>query len=207
MGCSRGDTECGDEEKPVHRVTISKGFWIGQTDVTVGAFQEYSRLTGAHTKGGQKGDPFPVVNVSWEDASGYCGWAGGRLPTEAEWEYAARAGTTQARYGNLDDIGWFNGNGGNTLHEVAQKAPNGFGLCDMLGNVWQWVNDRYDENYYRSSPPQDPQGPANGQVRVLRGGCWGDDPRDVRVSGRLRNLPTCWVNVVGFRCVREVDGP
>jgi formylglycine-generating enzyme required for sulfatase activity len=133
---------------------------------------------------------------------------GGRLPTEAEWEYAARGGSTEARYGNLDDIAWYSQNSGNQTHEVAQKRANGFGLYDVLGNVWQWVNDWYDENYYQSSPSQDPQGPASGQVRVLRGGSWYNFPRGVRVSFRNDyDSPAKRIDFNGFRCGGEVFAP
>ncbi len=123
----------------------------------------------------------PIVDVTWDDAQAYCSWAGGRLPTEAEWEYAARAGSTAARYGDLDEIAWYADNSGrqrldsdriwkedqanyakrlnengNGMHEVGQKRANGFGLYDMLGNVWEWVNDWYDENYYKNSPSPRP---------------------------------------------------
>ncbi len=149
----------------------------------------------------------PIVNVSWDDAQAYCGWMGGRLPTEAEWEYAARGGSTEARYGNLDEIAWYNQNSGNQTHEVAQKRANGFGLYDMLGNVWEWVNDWYDQNYYQNSPSQDPKGPASGQFRVLRGGSWRNLPRYVRVSFRGWYNPAVRGISLGFRCGGEVFVP
>ena len=207
MGCSPGDNECFGDEKPGHRITISKGFWIGQTEVTVAAYQEYSRLTGAHMEGGQKGDQYPVVSVNWEDAAGYCKWAGGRLPTEAEWEYAARGGSPEVRYGDLDEIAWYGKNSGGSWHPVGKKRANGFGLYDTVGNVWEWVSDRNDKKYYQNSPEVDPAGPAGGDDRVLRGGAWNDVPRDVRVSDRNWNDPDDRYLYFGCRCLREVDVP
>ena len=237
MGCSPGDTECFDSEKPPHQVTITKGFWIAQTPTTVAA---YKRLAAAgkdtpsapNFNANWTNDNMPIVNVSWNDSQAYCQWAGGRLPTEAEWEYAARGGSTDARYGPLDDVAWYADNSGrqrldsaeilksdsanyvkrlndngNGTHDVAQKRANGFGLYDTLGNVWQWVNDWYDANYYQSSPSSDPTGPSSGQYRVLRGGSWGDGPRYVRVSGRLRIDPGSWNFIGGFRCVGEANIP
>jgi formylglycine-generating enzyme required for sulfatase activity len=157
---------------------------------------------------------------------------GGRLPTEAEWEYAARAGSTADRYGDLDEIAWYADNcgrqrldseriweedianwekrlneNGNGMHEVGQKRANGFGLYDILGNVWEWVNDWYDQNYYQNSPSQDPRGPTGGSDRALRGGSWYVFPGGVRVSGRGRNIPAYRRYIGGLRCAREVDIP
>jgi formylglycine-generating enzyme required for sulfatase activity len=173
----------------------------------------------------------PVVNVDWNDAHDYCAWTGGRLLREAEWEYAARGGSTEARYGSLDDVAWYADNSGlqrldstqiyndvkdvvqrlkdngNGMHEVGSKRPNAFGLYDMLGDVSEWVNDWYDQNYYQISPSQDPTAPASGQDRVQRGGAWGDPPWMVRVSSRGGFNPTTRNNSVGFRCGGEVFAP
>ncbi len=246
MGCSPGDSECQDVEKPAHQVTITKGFWLGQTEVTVGAYKGFAAATGRQMppepslearafgeralNAGWGNEAMPIVNVTWDDAQAYCVWAGGRLPTEAEWEYAARAGSTAARYGPLDEIAWYADNSGrqrldsesiwnednyvkrlkengNGMHEVGQKRANGFGLYDILGNVWEWVNDWYDQSYYHNSPSQDPTGPVSEQLRVLRGGSWDFPAGYVRVSYRFRTDPTFRIHDVGFRCGGEVDIP
>ena len=213
MGCSPRDPECREDEKPVHQVKISKGFWLGQTEVTVDAYTRFTGTSGwrmpvapKFNVGWADGD-MPVVYVSWDDAHAYCGWIGGRLPTEAEWEYAARGGSAKSRYRALDDIAWYDKNSSGQTHDVGQKRPNGFGLYDTLGNVWKWVSDWYGENYYQNSPNQDPPGPSSGQDRVLRGGSWYNSPRDVRVSRRGRYRPDSGVNADGFRCVWEMGTP
>jgi formylglycine-generating enzyme required for sulfatase activity len=149
----------------------------------------------------------PVVNVGWDDAAAYCQWAGGRLPTEAEWEYAARAGTTGARYADLDSAAWYQSNSAKPTHPVGQKMPNGFGLYDMFGNVMEWVADWYDDFYYRQSPAQDPAGPSSGQYRVMRGGNWTHTARYMRASTRWRSEPTYSAWALGCRCVLEAEGP
>jgi formylglycine-generating enzyme required for sulfatase activity len=213
MGCSPGDNECGYDEKPSHQVTISKGFWIGQTKVTVGAYKRFAAATGRqmpdapNSNSGWANENMPIVNVTWGDARDYCTWAGGLLPTEAEWEYAARGESTEARYGPIDDIAWYDKNSGGQTHPVAQKRANGFGLFDTLGNVWEWVNDWYDEHYYSSSPSTDPPGPTSASERVLRGGSLNFFPSVVRVSLRFRVNPAGWNYDVGFRCGGEVFGP
>jgi len=209
MGCSPGDTECGSEEKPQHQVSITKGFWLGQAEVTVRAYKRFAAATGRQMpdapdfNSGWANDSMSIVNVGWNDAHDYCTWAGGRLPTEAEWEYAARGGSTEARYGPIDEVAWYSNNSGQKTHEVGQKRANGFGLYDMLGNVWEWVNDCYDENYYQGSPSQDPAGPTSGTLRVIRGGSWSSMGASVSVR---------WGNSggqidFGFRCGGEVAGP
>jgi len=211
MGCSWQDNECFAYEKPAHQVTITKGFWIGQTEVTVGAYKRFAAVRGGRMpaappfNSGWANDNMPIVNVTWDDANDYCRWAGGRLPREAEWEYAARGGSMEARYGNLDEVAWSSENSGKQTHEVAQKRANAFGLFDVLGNAGEWVSDWYD--YYQNSPSQDPAGPASGLFRVLRGGSWFLDPRGARVSSRNWNLPTYENSSVGFRCVEEVTRP
>jgi formylglycine-generating enzyme required for sulfatase activity len=213
MGCSPGDNKCVGDEKPTHRVTITRGFWIGQTPVTVGAYKQFVRAAGQempHVPDFNKdwlNDNMPIVNVTWYDANAYCRWMGGRLPTEAEWEYAARGGTAGAYYGALDEIAWYKSNSGNPVRDVAKKRPNNFGLYDMLGNVWEWVNDRYGEQYYQNSPSQNPGGPTSGEERVLRGSAWYYISGYVRVSERWKKTPAIADPDFGFRCGGEVFAP
>lgn len=206
MGCSQRDSDCFDSEKPAHAVTLSKGFWLGQTDVTVAAYEMFVRATGASMPGVQGGDRYPVVNVTWVESQSYCQWAGGRLPTEAEWEYAARGGVAEARYGPLDSVAWYSGNSSSSLHEVATKQPNRYGLYDMMGNVFVWASDWYDENYYRISPAIDPQGPPGPSdfhnYKVLRGGNYGLDENYARAFRRLRHeFSERRSSAGGLRCV------
>ncbi|MGC2656655.1 MAG: formylglycine-generating enzyme family protein, partial [Bryobacteraceae bacterium] len=199
MGCSTGDSECFDNEKPQHRVTLTKAFWIGQTAVTVAAWKRYRIATGTaalptednvgRKNWNEAGDEnMPAVAMTWDEAKSYCEWASMRLPTEAEWEYAARAGTTTARYGDLDSIAWYGDNSGsqrihstalwkqdpktyaqklhengNFVHAVALKQPNAWKLYDMLGNVYAWTADWYDAGYYAKSESENPLGPPVGQ--------------------------------------------
>ena len=183
MGCSPGDDQCDSDEKPAHTVAITKGFWMGQTEVTQAAYQ---RVMGRNPSF-RHGDRLPAEGVTWDEANAYCGAVGMRLPTEAEWEYAARAGSTASRHGDVDAVAWHDGNSGQQTHEVGQKGPNAWKLYDMLGNVWEWVADWYDLSYSSQSPSQDPQGPSSGENRALRGSAWGGIAP--RVSERTEDLP------------------
>jgi formylglycine-generating enzyme required for sulfatase activity len=197
MGCSPGG-ECNEIEKPAHSVTISKGFWIGQTPVTQAAYQ---RVAGSNPSG-FRGDRLPVEKVTWNEALAYCTAVGMRLPTEAEWEYAARAGSTAPHYADLDAIAWYRSNSGQQTHEVGRKQANAWKLYDMLGNVWEWTADWYG-GYYSRSPSQDPKGPTSGEYKALRGGCWNDVAGDVRVSNRANYSPSNRIIYFGFRCCGE----
>ncbi len=194
MGCSSGDGECSSDEKPARTVTLTKGYWLGQTEVTQAAYKRVADENPSHFKGFD----LPVESIDWSRAADYCRSIGGRLPTEAEWERAAKGGSNEARYGAVGTIGWYDQNSQSRTHPVAGKAPNGYGLYDMLGNVWEWTADWYDER-----PPDgtDPQGAVNGKYRVLRGGSWGLNSRYLRASNRNRNEPENRNNNIGFRCV------
>jgi len=198
MGCSPGDKECNGNEQPAHEVTITKGFWIGQTEVTQEA---YRKVMNGQNPSRFKGAKLPVETISWNDADAYCRAIGGRLPTEAEWEYAARAGSPDGRYGDLDQIAWYDKNSGGKTHEVAGKAPNAWGLYDTLGNVWEWTADWYADKLLT---PTDPKGPTSGQYRALRGGSGNASPASARASYRNRSGPDSRLNVIGVRCVGDL---
>ena len=216
MGCPVTEGDCVESDKPSHTVTISHGFWMGRTEVTVAAFRSFTATVGnISMPAAQQGDQYPVVNTTWTEAQAYCHWAGGRLPTEAEWEYAARGGVGSERYGVLDDIAWYAGNSAGRPHQVATKKPNGYGLYDMLGNVFEWAADWYGVDYYRTSPTVDPQGPEGPQddpltpfggpgyhkYRVIRGGNAGLDSGYQRASRRLRHDVDQRSAFGGQRCV------
>jgi formylglycine-generating enzyme required for sulfatase activity len=146
----------------------------------------------------------PVTGVSWTEAKQFCeDYAGQRLPTEAEWEYAARGGSKMARYGDINKVAWFSDNSKH-IHEVAKRLPNSFGLYDMLGNAWEWVNDWYGKEYYKLQATrtlENPSGPADGSAKVIRGGSYTNGPQHVRVSFRGRSQVNTAIFNIGFRCV------
>jgi formylglycine-generating enzyme required for sulfatase activity/energy-coupling factor transporter ATP-binding protein EcfA2 len=183
MGCSPGDTECDSNEKPPHAEQIAVGFWLGQTEVTQAAWK---KVNGGANPSHFKSDLLPVENVDWNQAGAYCNAIGGRLPTEKEWEYAARAGSTASRYGVLDAVAWYSDNSAGTTHPVGLKQANAWGLYDMLGNVWEWTASNYDAG-----------------DRVDRGASWQSYNRDIRTSVRWANVPSGRGNNLGFRCEAE----
>ncbi|MBZ5590474.1 MAG: ribosomal protein L7/L12 [Acidobacteriia bacterium] len=213
MGASPGDHESTYKERPRHRVRISRGFWLGRTPVTVGAYRRFCEATGREMpeapdfNGNWQNENHPIVNVSWEEAAEYCAWAGGRLPTEAKWEYAARAGTTGRYWWGEEFDGrraWCNVNSGFSTRPVGSKPSNPWKVQDMLGNVWEWCGDWFDPSYYASSPEVDPEGPPLGSERTSRGGSAFDSPLNLRISVRDGVLPARRSDNSGFRCARDV---
>jgi formylglycine-generating enzyme required for sulfatase activity/phenylpyruvate tautomerase PptA (4-oxalocrotonate tautomerase family) len=184
MGCSPGDTECNSHEKPPHAEQIANGFWLGQTEVTQAAWK---KVNSGDNPSRFKGEQLPVDSVDWKQASAHCEAIGGRLPTEKEWEYAARAGTTGPRYDDLDAVAWYDKNSGKTTQPVGLKQPDAFGLYDMLGNVWEWTSDNYDAT-----------------TKVVRGGSWFGYAGFVRASYRNWYVPAFRSSSIGFRCVGEL---
>ena len=207
------DSEEGryNDESPQTRVSLTKGYWLGKTEVTQG---QYEALMGSNPSNFKNaGRDAPVEQVSWEDAMQFCRKLTERerqagrlpegyeytLPTEAQWEYAGRAGTTSPFAGsaNLDSMGWYTSNSGNTTHPVAQKQANAWGLYDMHGNVWEWCRDW--SGGYPGGSVTDPMGPSSGSGRVGRGGCWDDDAGGCRSASRVGYVPGGRYYFLGFR--------
>lgn len=207
-----GSTDFEDSQ-PVRKVRVS-AFQMGRTEVTREQYALYMKATNAAVPYHWKSDLFvrlgsPVIGVTYEDALAYCRWAGGRLPTEAEWEYAAR-GTDGRRYPWGDnepdktlafyhlDVGF-----GGTM-PVAQKTAGAspFGLLDMAGNAFEWCSDWYSASYYASAPVVDPKGPASGKLRVIRGGAWISLPDACRCVARASFPPGSTSTLIGFRVAR-----
>ena len=196
-GCSPRDKECFPDEYPARKITLTRGFWLSRTEVTQAAFE---RVMGYNPSVFQ-GSDLPVEYVTWVEADDYCTTIGGRLPTEAEWEYAARAGTTGSRYGNLDEIAWYWGNSKFSTHPVGQKKPNAFGLYDMLGNVVEWTYSWFSVQLNQENI--NPTGPSYAEYKALKGGGWWDDANLVRASYRRHFETTDMDYNIGFRCVSE----
>ena len=208
-GSFKMGSEKSDDEKPVHEVTITKPFYIGKHEVT----QEQWEAAMDGNPSYFKGKTNPVERVSWTDCQGFLkklkpkltGLSPG-LPTEAEWEYACRAGSTTAYcFGDNDkdlgDYAWYNPNSNNRTHPVGKKKPNAWGLYDMHGNLSEWCRDWYDKAYYAESPKEDPAGLATGSGRVLRGGSWRRDAAYCRSASRYDYGPANQGDSSGFRVV------
>jgi len=208
MGSPDGEGE--DDEHPRHKVRITKPFYMGIALVTQA---QWKAVMGTHPSH-FRGDDLPVEWVSWNDVRRFL-WnlnrredSRYRLPAEAEWEYACRAGS-QAEYchGNgssgLGEYAWYSENSDMRTHPVCRKKPNAFGLFDVHGNVWEWCEDWYRKNYYKKSPINKPRGPATGKHRVIRGGCWELSASMVRSAYRLGAAPDRASRLIGFRCVKD----
>jgi len=224
-----GNNDSGDNEKPVHKVYVS-AFLMDKYEVTVAQYKRFIEATG-HRLPDKWNEQLlnsnrPVVNVDWNDANAYAKWAGKRLPTEAEWEYAARGGNTgvagnphykypwgneaSATKANFDADssrgrqweGWYIAK--LYLKDVGSYSPKGYGLYDMAGNVIEWCADWSDPNYYKTSPERNPQGPVNGTYRVLRGGSWYHNANHMQCAKRRGRKPTTRSGYfIGIRCVRD----
>ena len=203
MGCSPGDADCSGSENPAHQVTLTNAFYLSKTEVTQAQWQAKMESNPSSFQGQSDSPSRPVENVSWIMAQGFNTATGFRLPTEAEWEYACRAGTTTARYGLENNISWNLFNSGGVSHAVATKLPNALGLYDTLGNVWEWCQDWYGDMYYASSPSENPTGPTAGTYRVLHGGGLLAGSNSTRASVRGWNIPSNVQNVYGFRVARN----
>jgi formylglycine-generating enzyme len=229
MGVPKGARDGGMDERPNHDVFVDT-FYIDKYELTNGRYLQFVTETGHRTpqhptdpkKGIWKGNMMPesianlpVINVDWYDANTYCQWAGKRLPTEAEWEKAAK-GPNDWRFpwGNVEPtMEHLNFNqswrGEATLTEVGiyEKGKSPYGVYDVAGNVWEWVADWYDPGYYAISPAQNPQGPENGTHKTLRSSGWQGETPQVRIFTRIKSLPTDRNNSTGFRCAQDAPAP
>jgi formylglycine-generating enzyme required for sulfatase activity/class 3 adenylate cyclase len=198
--------EGDDDEKPVHEVCVDS-FGMSRYEVTQGQWQ---KIMGDNPSGFRQGDNYPVERVSWVDTQDFIcklnshSGRSFRLPTEAEWEYAARSGGKKEKYAggsDLDRLAWYEGNSGGSTHPVGTKEPNNLGLHDMSGNVWEWCSDWYGRNYYQQSPRNNPQGPSVGSFRVIRDGCWNGSSWLARSAHRDKFGPVYRLDNLGFRLV------
>ena len=202
-----GSADAGGNAIPVHGVTLTLDFEIGKYEVTQAQWESVMGRHPSHFGGPLR----PVEQVSWVDVQSFLqamnmrgdGYTY-RLPTEAEWEYSARAGTTgdYGGTGELDQMGWYSQNSNEETHPVGRKEPNAWGLYDMHGNVWEWVHDWYDIQYYARSPTTDPTGPDIGTARVCRGGGWSYSAARSKSASRAHPAPDARQNFIGFRLVR-----
>jgi formylglycine-generating enzyme required for sulfatase activity len=199
MGDLFGD---GYKEESKHHVCVDN-FHLDQFEVTQKAF---SKVMGGNPSDFKNCDDCPVENVTWDEAANYCEKIGKRLPTEAEWEYAAREGGKKVKYGTgTDMIDEFRANIDDKVGKtkpVGSYAPNALRLYDMTGNVWEWVADWFGENYYIQSPEKTPKGPTEGESRIIRGGSWKDKSYYARATQRDEDKPSTRDNNIGFRCAK-----
>ena len=222
---SMGSSDGGSDEKPVHTVRVAS-FEMARSEVTFGQYQacvDAGACTAPHVSDGTcrvkldgkwqngrlpssfQGAEQPVVCVDWEQARAYARWVGGRLPTEAEWEYAARGGQSYTHAGSntAGDVAWYDGNSGGRTQEVCGKRQNGYGLCDMSGNVWEWVEDWYHSSYTGAPTDGSAWLSPSGSDRVIRGGSWNYSARIARVANRNYDDPGLRSGNLGLRLVRE----
>ena len=210
IGCVADDKQCEKDEKPQHEVRIAAGFWVARTEVTAGAYDRFVNAS-HHRKPGKtqtitgQGTELPVTGVAWEDADAYCRWAGGQLPTEVDWEYAARGGNPDLIYPWGNQItgkmaNYFNSEHKKPFSETVPVGrfdnPNGFDLFDIVGNVREWTADYYDPAAYSKAGPAGDKEP-----RVVRGGSFYTSEKDLRISARDKLDPSKFDNQTGFRCV------
>ena len=231
---SKSDEEGRSNDETRHKVTLTNDYYIGKYEVTNRQYAAFlnAKGIGAYGKSGdvelvkaddegvifdddnlewsyKKGyENYPVMYVTWYGANEFCRWVGGRLPTEAEWEFAARGGNLSKGYiysgsNTVGDVAWYYDNSDRQTYPVGQKKPNELGIYDMSGNVWEWCRDLYGD--YPDYAVTNPTGPSNGSSRIVRGGSWSINAQYCRVADRVNNNPSIINNIIGFRVVFPVN--